>query len=466
MRCSPRGKRVLTPIDAQDVALGSDGSIIICTESGHVFVRQRTAKPGHGAGGAVKTHKFTQMPYLQRVVRVCANVTGAYGALRVDYVPPQVKIVGRLVAQDLAEVQPWLRFVAPVPEPGSPVEVERVSDSLEDVEDEASDDEGDDVAIHKDIRHLRTLLNLLEAFKVDDGARNLFEDTRLPHGADVLVQVQGNDIPAHRVMLAARSPALARVLAGSGGIQDAGWRLSIRLLPPASPGAHPRLSISACQPLTILLLLTYLYSDDVPALWDPRVGLVLSHRVPALGVRLAQVKQELQALARVLELPALAASLEAPVKRVPRPTMGADLRRLFAANQERQAHRSGDLLAPDVVLRLEDREVRTHALVLRARSPFFAAFFDEEEWTRKRWTPEGTVVLDLRHLRWREMEYVCRWMCCGEDAEMFDVLEHVGTADELVDFMFNVMAAAVSGSCIRERASTDRFHRMSCTWTG
>lgn len=429
----------------QDVALGSDGSIIICTESGHVFVRQRTAKPGHGAGGAVKTHKFAQMPYLQRVVRVCANVTGAYGALRVDYVPPPVKIVGRLVAQDLAEVQPWLRFQAPVQEPGSPVEAEQTNNEPpEDAEVEVSDDEGGDVAIQKDIRHIRTLLSLLEAFKTDGGARSLFEGTRLPHGADVLVQVQGNDIPAHRVMLAARSPALARVLAGGGAIQDAGWRLSIRLLPPASPSAHSRLSISACQLLTILLLLTYLYSDDVPALWDPRVGLVLSHRVPALGVRLAQVKQELQALARVLELPALATSLEAPVKRVPRPTMSADLRRLFAASQEGKAHRVGDPLAPDVVLRLEDRELRTHALVLRARSPFFAAFFGEEEWTRKRWTPEGTVVLDLRHLRWREMEYVCRWMCCGEDAEMFDVLEHVGTADELVDFMFNVMAAAVS----------------------
>lgn len=432
-------------IDVQDVALGSDGSIIICTESGHVFVRQRTAKAGHGAGGAVKTHKFAQMPYLQRVVRVCANVTGAYGALRVDYVAPPVKIVGRLVAQDLAEVQPWLQFQGLVQEAGSPVEADPVNEPGEDNEGEVPDDEGEDIAIQKDIRHIRTLLSLLEAFKAGGVAHSLFGGRRLPHGADVLVQVQGNDIPAHRVVLAARSPTLARVLAGGATIQDAGWRLSIRLLPPATLTAHPRLSISACQPLTVLLLLTYLYSDDVPALWDPRVGLVLSNRVPALGVRLAQVKQELQALARVLELPALATSLEAPVKRVPRPTMGADLRRLFAASQEgRVAPYVGDPLAPDVVLRLSDREVRTHALVLRARSPFFAAFFGEEEWTRKRWTAEGTVVLDLRHMRWREMEYVCRWMCCGEDAEMFHVLEHVGTADELVDFMFNIMAVAVS----------------------
>ncbi|KZT68694.1 hypothetical protein DAEQUDRAFT_757422 [Daedalea quercina L-15889] len=437
----------------KDVALGSDGSIIICTESGHVFVRTRTAKPGHGAGtgGAVKTHKFAQMPYLQRVVRVCANVTGAYGALRVDFVPPPIRTAGRLVAQDIADVQPWLRFEGTAQEAGSPTEAAGpgLVQPSEDAEDEGTDDEGEDLAIQKDIKHIRTLLAVLEALKVaqaSGSAHSPFEgaDGRLPHGADVLVQVQGHDIPVHRAVLAARSPALAAVLGGGGVVvQDSGWRLSIRLLPPASPTAtaHPRLAIAACQPLTVLLLLTYLYSDDVPALWDPRVGLVLAGRVPALGVRLAQVKQELQALARVLELAALAASLEAPVKRVPRPTIAADLARLFAVGQA-QAHPVGHPLAPDVVLRLTDREVCTHAVVLRARSPFFAAFFDEEEWTRKRWTPEGTVVVDLRHLRWKEMELVCRYMCCGGDMEMFDVIEHIDTVDELLDFMFNVMSAA------------------------
>ncbi|TFY58443.1 hypothetical protein EVJ58_g6418 [Rhodofomes roseus] len=424
----------------KDVALGADGSIIICTESGHVFVRTRTAKPGHGAAGgaAVKTHKFTQMPYLQRVVCVCANVTGAYGALRVDYVPPPVKVVGRLVAQDLAEVQPWLRFDALVQETvkgvASPTEVVGSGAMAllnEDMEEEIIDDEHEDFAIQKDIRDIRTLLTLLEAIKAahaSESARSPFEGKRLPHGADILIQVHSYEVPAHRVMLAARSPALAR---------------SSRR---GRPDAHPRLAISACQPLSVLLLLTYVYSDDVPALWDPRVGLALSGAIPALGVRLAQVKQELQALARVLELPSLSASLEAPVKRVPKPMMVADLTRLFTSSQiqpQTQGPRGArDPLAPDVVLRLADKDVRTHALVLRARSPFFAAFFDEEEWTRTRWTPEGTVVVDLRHLRWREMELVCRWMCCGGDAEMFDVIEHVKSVDDLLDFMFNVMSAA------------------------
>jgi len=53
----------------RDVALGADGSIIICTESGHVFVRARNAKAAHGQGAGAKTFKFQQVPYIQRVVR-------------------------------------------------------------------------------------------------------------------------------------------------------------------------------------------------------------------------------------------------------------------------------------------------------------------------------------------------------------------------------------------------------------
>ena len=80
-------------------------------------------------------------------------------------------------------------------------------------------------------------------------------------------------------------------------------------------------------------------------------------RVPVLGVRLAQVKQERQALARVLDHAGGAGEA-----RVPHPTMGADLRRLSAAGQERQARPTGNPLAPGVVLCSADR--RTHALAV------------------------------------------------------------------------------------------------------
>jgi len=76
----------------------------------------------------------------------------------------------------------------------------------------------------------------------------------------------------------------------------------------------------------------------------------------------------------------------------------------------------------DVMLRLADRDVRSHSFVLRARSLYFECFFSDEEWTRDRWESDGILCVDLCHLEWRAMQYVLRFMCCGEEAEMFERL--------------------------------------------
>ena len=103
----------------KDVALGSEGSIIVCTESGHVFLRTRNAissssaningiKSGTAASG--KISKFERVPFLQRVTRVCANSTGAYGALRVDWEPSPIDLIGDGIEMTLKDVQPYLEF--------------------------------------------------------------------------------------------------------------------------------------------------------------------------------------------------------------------------------------------------------------------------------------------------------------------------------------------------------------------
>jgi hypothetical protein len=49
----------------------------------------------------------------------------------------------------------------------------------------------------------------------------------------------------------------------------------------------------------------------------------------------------------------------------------------------------------------------------------------------------------LHHLKWRAMEFVLKFMCCGRDKELFERLEFIDGVDDLVEFMFEVMAAAV-----------------------
>ena len=98
-----------------------------------------------------------------------------------------------------------------------------------------------------------------------------------------------------------------------------------------------------------------------------------------IGMRPAQVKAELQALAGVLELREMEQALEGAFKRELRQTLVRDLGGVEAvceSSAEVASKEVGqrDALRPDVVLLLADREVAAHSVVLRARSPFWFLF--------------------------------------------------------------------------------------------
>ncbi|KAJ7766843.1 hypothetical protein B0H16DRAFT_1522600 [Mycena metata] len=415
----------------RDVALGADGSIIICTESGHVFVRSRSGKTGQGGGAASsKTFKFQRVPFIQRVTQVCANSTGAFGALRVDFRPEPIRIEGNTLAEDLAALQP---YIAPPPVAHLKDESAPVAESPKWVYAADEGEDAEDTGIEADFKRIWRLCRLLKP------------DAPLPVrcGADLTVHVNASAFPAHKIILAARSRILCGVLEGSP-LRDAESRITIKAASTSGP-VRTRLDIKGCAPITVLVLLEYLYSDDLLAIWDRRLGSALQHELHTYKIKPAQVKLELQALARVLELPLLGQALESPAKRVPLPSMVRDMEQLFlavqpGANAKSDAAKSP--LAPDVVLQLADREVYCHSAILRARCPIFTSFFDEGDWTAKRWDANGMIKINLRHMRWHVMEYVLKYMCCGGDAEIFGKLEFARSVDELLEFMFDVMAAA------------------------
>lgn len=465
-------------------------------------------------GGGGKAFKFTRVPFLQRVTKVCANASGAFGALRVDYRPKQIEVVGSGIGEDLRGVQPFLRRS----EEGEgstdgsgmasmPQEVKASATTMMAAAD-ADEPEDSNSGIESDIAHVLELCDVLQRQQQRRKAsgsnsagkgKNIdldldldfvfdFKAKKLPHGADALIHVQSFVFPVHSVLLAARSSVLQGLMEAGGVVGEhdhqAKFGISIELLP-SVPGPGPRsgiakitrLAFKGCHhPLTVLVLLHYIYSDELLAVWDRRIGgaVQVQHAFCNLlkgNVNPGRVRQELQLLARVLDLSALSAALEAPVKREPVGTMVRDMGRLFDTVQDASASSSSSFssplttssLRPDVILQLADREVRCHSVVLRARSPLFASFFDLEDWTRNRWDEGNMVRVDMRHMRWDVVRFVVRFMCCGEDEEMFYVLgellswvwvvgsvftlhfiDFVNSVEELVQFMFQVLAAAVS----------------------
>ena len=470
----------------KDVALGSEGSIIVCTESGHVFLRTRNAivssstnnnfgssKSGTTTSG--KTSKFERVPFLQRVTRVCANSTGAYGALRVDWKPSTIDVPGDGIDMTLKDIQPYLEFYRGEVEAQADVAMEVPSTGMRarrQVLDEDrvlssslllhDDDIEDDMAVQGDIRSILELCRILRCEqhmrKAGGGSVQYHrEDGKLaplPNGADTMIYVQPYAVvfPVHRFVLAARSDVFKSLFCGlkaehkmkvgekSVGSQEKGkgkeddpsLRVNLRLLP-SKPGSGngilklTRLSIDGCHPLTILIFFWYIYSDELLAIWDRRVGgaEVVEKNLVKLEIGPARVKQELQALAAVLHLPSLSSALEPPVKRAPSPSMRSDMGKVFELVQPKDGEAQGVLeskllplsspLVPDVVLELVDKDVYCHSVILRARSPFFSSFFGLEDWTVKRWNADGMITrVNMRHLNWHVMQFVLRFMCCGE----------------------------------------------------
>lgn len=409
--------------------MAADGSIILCTDSGHAFLRTRNPK---AAQSGAKAFKFRRIPYIQRVTTVYGNNTGAFAALRVDFAPDPIPLTGNLMNEDLADLLPFWHHRPTWSVPSATPEDTAVAGV--DQEEEAS-------SLGTDIHCMRGLCDFLFPVSLEDPKSRTPEGIYKAPGADVAIRVQkGPEVPAHRYILMARSPVLASLLSGQTRVvQDTSSNLVITVLS-GLPEKRPRrapLSIAGCHAVSVLILLYYLYSDEVLAVWDPRIPRDVVDRIRVYGkINPHEVRSELKTLARILELPLFETSLQAVTKLAPEQSTVQEFCSAFAAVQDPAGQ---EVYKPDVVLELADRRVHCHSTILRARSEFFAAFFDCEDWTRNRWTPEGKVVVDLKHMKWRPMEFVLRFLCAGEDVEMFDSLgAHAGS---VVPFLSGMLTA-------------------------
>jgi hypothetical protein len=372
--------------------LGSDGTVIICTHSGHVFVRQRV-KSGSGL-------KFRRIPYIQRAIKVACNESGAFAAVRVDAKATPIPLVGRTLEEDLALLQPHYRRF----------ENQMTAEDFElraaaRAEDEEDEDEGSN-SVHKDLSSANRLCTILRRWR-NDTTDTLFAWSAPLLGSDLHLVVGENAIPAHRTILALRIPLVTKIIKGTQLDRVSYTNLD-----------GPKLSLDVCHPLVALLLLQYVYADDVTAIWDPRVARAIQTRFADLNLPIAQIKADLRSLADLFGLTPLSTVLESASKvQIPQKTLSTNLRTFFTSTYANSA--TGG--ACDVVIRLADKEVSCSSVILRARCPFFEAMFADRDWTTER-LDQGSVVVDMTHLRWRPMRMVFRFIHEGLEDDLFDYL--------------------------------------------
>lgn len=425
----------------------------MCTQSGHVFVRSRNLK-GNATSNGTKAFKFHRVAHAQRVVAVCANSTGAFGALRVDYKPPPIYMTGRHFSADMAAIAPYiLDDDAVLLRQDMKIPLDAII---------GADDDLEDSSILDDIGEVAKLMTVLcnQVNQVGSSARDR------KHGADLTVRIGTKfQVPVHRVVLATRCMPLRKVLGGDGFLCDKSSEITVtftqKLL--GASLVAPVLRFTGITPLSLLILLHYLYADEVLAVWDRRIGLPFEAQFLGLGLSEMRVKADLATLAHLLCLPHLTSALQSVGKRVAKLSAGGDFQWLFDQAQLFVSSRRNareDPLAPDVALHLADKIVYMHSAILRARSAFFAALFADPDWTTQRRDDAGVVDVEMRHHKWQVMQFVLSFVCFGEETlfetlgksycgfrnivrvnHFADFLESVG---ELLEFMFLVISAAVN----------------------
>lgn len=376
-----------------DMALGPDGTVIICTKSGHVFVRQRTK----GGSGALK---FRRIPYLQRIIKVAANETGGFAAIRIDARPSPIALKGKTLEEDMFSLQPHIRrYESQMTAEDFDRHASVPHRDTEDEEDESTNSVHHDTVVAVQLCHI---LNRWRAHSTD----SLFAWSEPLLGSDVSIAVGEYVIPAHSVVLCLRAPTFARVL--SGQVVDG---LHLR-----AEDGRPVIEMDASHPLVAMLLLQYLYSDEMAAVWDSRVLYALQTRFPGMPLPIADIKRDIRRFAAVLELAPLKPALELASKTaITTHTLPSDLATFFAQSSTPPSE------VCDVVVVLADREVAVNSALLRARCPFFEAMFADRDWTALR-REDDKVVVHMKHLRWRPMKLVFKFIHEGVEDDLFDYL--------------------------------------------
>jgi hypothetical protein len=382
----------------------------VCTQSGHVFVRSRNLKASTTSNGT-KAFKFQRVAHVQRAVAVCANSAGAFGALRVDYKPPPISVTGRHFSADMAAIAPYIDETTVLSR--QDMKIPAIIGTDEDLEDSSIVDDIGEVA-----KLMTVLCNRVN--QVESSAKGT-------HGADLAVRVGTKfEIPAHSVVLAARCIPLREVLGGDGVLCDKSSKISVTFTPKllGTSLVPPTLHFTGISPLSLLILLHYLYADEVLAVWDRRIGSLFEPQFSSLGLSVVQVKADLTTLAHLLCLPHLRSALRSVGKCVAKSSAGGNFQWLFDQAQLLGSSRRSvrkDPLAPDIALHFAEKTVYTHSAVLRARSAFFAAFFSDQDWTVERRDDAGVVNVEMGHHKWQVMKFVLPFVCFGEET-MFETL--------------------------------------------
>ncbi|KAG0178136.1 hypothetical protein DFQ29_003864 [Apophysomyces sp. BC1021] len=398
---------------ARDASIGQNGEVILCTESGNIFIGtpSKDSKDGN--------YRFVLVPYLQRCIQVCANSSGAFIALRSEYIPSSPAVEASTLVEDLGLALPHLH----------------ISRSLQRAPSDTQVCDGLSTAMGTGIRDQpkSNPAKLTSEENMRDLVVSAWESVeklaKIDDTLDVIFTVQGKRLYCHSTVLCSRSSIFKQLV--DGDIKDS--RLLI-----IKKAKHTEVDLKHCHLEAFLLLLDYLYTDNyshpMNAFYTPPL---LCHRQEP-SISPISLQKDLLMLARMFALPALYDSVQSSFSHKPQPTLITDLEQLYVEPK-----------CADVELLLKDGRLFCHEVVIRQRCRFFENLFspgsiwveERRKVTRRSNTP-AFIEVSMKHIHKETMDIVLRYLYTDhDDVKLFDDIKKE-TTEEMIHCLLDVLCVA------------------------
>ncbi|KAL3460433.1 hypothetical protein BJX64DRAFT_184587 [Aspergillus heterothallicus] len=382
----------------KDVDVGQDGSIIICTNAGSAWRKEKRRKT---KGGPANDYKFARVPGLSRVVGVCSNAFGAFAAAQREchVTREQINVVPTKLWDDIFPLSPF----------------HSISTSATFDFDETGP--------------WNTPTAIRQAIMGSSNLESYFPPTAEPPRGTIWVMTTTSSIrvPVHEFILAGRSTVL---------------RKAFHEFRSERPTSMPELltiekdKAGKCQMIfqgfdiwVVLNIAFFLYSDNVFDVWHQ------ARYSPEYASRYRQVRTEVMRVATQLNLP----SLERAAILMVRPVKSIKVDFAMALNDPAFYE------SADVVIDLNDDQMTAHSQVICQRCPFFDTLFHGRSggfWLQsRRRSPEDKIHVDLKHIDRVVFEFVLRYMYTDADDRLFDEVRTRDT-EELIDLIIDVAFVA------------------------
>ena len=406
---------------ARDVGIDADGSIILSTEEGSVWKRTKRVKIKDATAPATsdykpKDYKFSRVPGLTRVLGVRASAHGAYAAIRRDCDVTETQI-------EVEDPTLWLDVASLLPLKHRSIKY-------------AVDDEMDDETRHRfwqghrkpdQIRALKRMVLESKDIEADleDLERRSLADESAKYDAILCTTTSTVRIPAHRFILTGRSRLMRRGFRNL--CETSTFTIPDLAMSEIDQDGRAVVKFQGLDILTIINLVIYLYIDHFVDFWH------YTRNAPALAHRYRQVRTELMKVATKLELSKLEPAARQMV--YPTPCLRMDLELAF---QDPAFFYDGD-----IVVQLEDDDIRVHSALLRARCPFFEGLFMGHaggRWLAGR-EEDDEISIDLQHVNSKTFTLVLQHIYADTGPELFDDIVSIGV-DDFLDTITDVLSVA------------------------